>query len=197
MVEDLENGIIYLYLIFGILVLVGMIYIVYLIYKKCKEQEQIRNEIYHTSASITGIVVDMLIYMRGQESTRVYPIVKDVLNNKIYVSFQNYDHTTPLIYYTRGIGSFTYKLKVRGKEINIGDTVKIYIKQEIGKLHNANNLVCIDNNNYRYYGRRENMRQWQTQFVEYHKLLNEVSDDFLSDVNDMILYEGFIEPIAD
>lgn len=81
---------------------------IYIIYKQTKIKKQIMAEIQNDILPRKGIVSDILIYKyltnrakNGYHSYyEFYPIVKDIANDKFYVSFQKYDYSNYRTYNT-------------------------------------------------------------------------------------------------
>lgn len=87
-----------------------------------------------------------------------------------------------------------YQLKSEsGKEINIGDSVNIYIKQEIKNLQNINGLINIDGKEYKYCGKITDNIIKSIEERGNYIFFNETNDKFLDEVNDITLFEGIID----
>ena len=135
---------------------------------------------------------------RGRNEYYFYPIIRDVVDNSLHVATKGYSHT---VYNSMSIGglapldfNFSYDIysPKTGKRIKIGDYVDLYIVKEVKKLQVVNgNQIQIDDIEYRYFDKIENLKKYK--LLGHHMLFNEVSDNFLDEVNDMILYEGLID----
>lgn len=76
-------------------------------------------------------------------------------------------------------------------EINIGDSVKIYVNKEITTLQNNNGMISIDDVEIKYWGKISNGTLLEQK--GFYLLFNEVDDNFLDTVNNITLFEGVLD----
>ena len=113
-------------------------------------------------------------------------------SKRFYVFFKNYGIKNWNYFYSHSIFSpLKYKLYHNGKKINIGDTVKFYITKEIGTFKINEDMLEFENIKYKYFGMNsENGNSFN--FLSRDILLNETQNDFLNMINDIIIFDGFI-----
>lgn len=173
-------------------------------YIQSKKEKKVRAEILNEITPRNGIITDILIHNHltsGLDSTHkvnyeFYPIVKDIINDKIYVSFDQYNHST----YQKITSNAFITSKIEYKlfdenydEINIGDSVKIYIKREIKQLQNNNGIINIDDKEYKYCGKITDSRLIDQYGYGNNQLFNETADNFLEEVNNITLFEWLLD----
>lgn len=167
----------------------------YVIIKEVIRRENILKDINENCTPRRAEVIDVLIQINGtNQNFSVIPIVKDKLNNKVYITYGKYDYTRKITYFKWRIGNIDYEMEAKGKTFKIGDTVNLYIRRELGKLPVEDPYVLVEGTSHTYMGKKENMGDWALKFVDRYKVVNEVSDDFLNEAKDMIVYEGYINP---
>lgn len=82
-------------------------------------------------------------------------------------------------------------LNTNGNEINIGDSVKIYVKREIKKLQNNNSMINIDDKAYKYCGKITDYKLIEERGN--YLFFNETSDNFLEEIDNITLFEGVLD----
>lgn len=145
-----------------------------------------------------GIITDMLIYIHiignGADMDyhiKICPIVKDLGNKKLYVSFENLnikilssgpDAYAPMEYILRSL---------KGNEIKIGQRVNLHIKKEKRKILAYNKFVTINEIEYKYMGKISEFLL--KDYNERALLFNDTSDNFLNELKELNIYEGIVD----
>lgn len=165
------------------------------IYADKKQKEKIEY-IKNNFPVVHGKVVDILIYIRyGKKNNQyyLYPIIQNLDNNKYYVFFNGYGIKKWSSSVTHSVfSSLKYNLYVNGKDINIGDDVRFYITKEIDTFKKINETLIFKNIKYTYYGKVFD-KKVPVNMLSNRYLLNESREDFLEMINDMIIFDGFID----
>ena len=88
--------------------------------------------------------------------------------------------------------NYTYELhSLKGKKIQIGDVVKLYIKKEISNLKSTNDSIIIDNCSYRYLGRNPDITSTFSSSIP--GIQNESTVNFLEHADNIVLFDGLID----
>lgn len=166
-----------------------------------KNRKSIKQSILESVLPRNAIVVDFLIYKKIKYKRNelddfqfsCFPIIKDLENNKLYVSLTQYDYSKYLFYYKY----YTYKpleckLKnMKGNQITIGDCAKYFLNREIGKFNIIENKLSIEDNYYTYFGKIYNSTLMEQKGD--NLLFNVHYDNALDLLRDVIVFEGIID----
>ena len=188
------------HIIFILVIILWLIFAIYMLSSKIeaiKKTYKIKNEILPREA----ILVDMLIYVKdwsmrdnpGKYRLHFYPIIKELLTNKIYIIPEEYNYSNYRIsfrYWT--FLSFKFKFNMvsyKGKSINIGDKVNFYLNNEFNKCEVIDNKILINETKSVYYGKcdTEVNHNFDSLFF------NSYYDNILEILKETIICEGIID----
>lgn len=180
---------------FWITIVCSFIFVYILFYADKKFNQKIEN-IKNTYPEVKGVIVDILIYedlSQKEHKHKFFPIVESFDDNKFYLFFDGYgikNYTSSLSHFL--LSNLTYNLySSKNKPIEVGNFVKFYIIQEISKLKNINGSIEINNKIYKYRGKLSDNNSLQ--FRSGISLFNEKQDNFLDNVDNMVLFDGLID----
>lgn len=176
-------------------------------YKKRKNTKEI---ILSEVTPKNGILVDILfckiyfikrrglIFYDKEYTTNEFPIsliIKDLEDNKLYILFGEYnfgEYNYESYVQSSAFNTFFYSLKsIKGKSINIGDKVKFYKKQELGKFRTDKNNCYFAGKKYRYYGTISNFNPIFNGRA--NAIFNVDNENFLDLLEDIIPIEGIVD----
>ena len=135
-------------------------------------------------------VVDMLIYPINVRKAQfeLYPVLKDVLTNELYVSFANHGYGKYYYHFYKDKKRIEIR-KSNGKVLEKNEEATLYLTKEIGKIIVNNKKVIIGGKEYKYVGQMNNKK---TKIMK-NRLYNLTSENFLKDIHCSTYYDGYVE----
>lgn len=135
-------------------------------------------------------VVDMLIYPTNIQKGEfeIYPVLKDVLTNQIYVSFANHGYGKYYYHYYKNTKRIEIK-KANGTALERNDEATLYLRKELGRIVIEKDKVIIGAKEYKYIGQMNNKKTK----LRKNKLYNLTIENFLQRINGSVYYDGYIE----
>ena len=145
------------------------------------------------------VMVDVLIYRTKRGDNTVFycfPIMKDLSDGRLYVSFYKYSYGSYLYRcFEKMLPGQEFKVIINsnsGREINFGDVANCYINRKLGTLSSNGKSIYIDNHDYKYDGMTKDANLLGIGFSS-SLLMNVTNENFLCDVDNIILFEGIID----
>lgn len=163
--------------------------------KKRRIVKKIIQEIPPRTGIITDMLIDIRIIGKGIETItyniNFCPIIKDLGNKKLYVSFENLNINSS-VSGPSASEPIEYILKsLKGNEIKIGQHVNLHIQKEKRKILAYNRYVTINETEYKYMGKISDFLL--KKYDETELLFNVSSDNFLNELKELIIYEGVVD----
>lgn len=136
-------------------------------------------------------VVDMLVYISDVEDNifEVYPVLKDMNTNEIYVSFKDHGYGKYFYQYHKNTKNIEVKTSA-GRVIEKHDWATLYIVKKLGKVLVSNNKVMLNGKEYEYVGKMNSKNKIP---LQKNKIYNIIEKDFLNILNHSNFYDGFIK----
>lgn len=150
-----------------------------------------KSEIPKNSTSRKMRVVDMLVFTSNIEENifEVYPVLKDMNTNEIFVSFKDHGYGKYFYQYHKNTKNIEVKTSA-GRVIEKHDWATLYIVKKLGKVLVNNNKIMINGKEYEYAGQ---MNSKNKKPLQKNKIYNIISKDFLDILNHSNFYDGFIK----
>ena len=142
------------------------------------------------SRPIQTRTVDMLIYPINVRKAEfeIYPILKDVLTNELYVSFSGHGYGKYYYHFYKDKKKIEIR-KANGKELEKNDEATLYLTKELGRIIVEKDKVIIGGKIYKYVGQMNNKKIK----VRKNRLYNLTSTKFLKDIHGSMYYDGYVE----
>ena len=150
-----------------------------------------KSEIPTNSTSRKMRVVDMLVYISDVEEHvfEVYPVLKDMNTNEIYVSFKDHGYGKYFYQYHKNTKNIEVKTSA-GRVIEKNDWATLYIVKKLGKVLVNKNKIMINGKEYEYVGKMNSKNKIP---LQKNKIYNIIDKDFLELINHSNFYDGFIK----
>ena len=171
--------------------------------KKKKEKTKLKNknvlelnkyneksEIPTNSTSRKMRVVDMLVFVNDEDSKlfEVYPVLKDISTNEIYVSFKDHGYGKYFYQYHKDTKNIEVKTSA-GRVIEKNDWATLYIVKKLGKVQVDNSKIMLNGKEYDYAGIMNSKKT----ILQKNKIYNIIDKEFLDVINHANFYDGFIK----